>query len=214
MKEGDYRKTIDLAYKYRSPVFLNCEGIDITFESCIRMYDGNSIILENSVHPDYIRKFTQAKRFSVQINMLRFESDEIHSNGKEIIFPLKYDDSFENSRSAERYSFSKEEQVYCKLRNPFDQVTFIKKKIVDLSNTGLCLKSQSSTSLFQPGVQFSYLTVDIDGATFLQTSGTVIYVRKMMNKHGKLEEQIGIKFDKEIHQIEKIKPALSSGRNI
>lgn len=199
-------KSINEAFKNKSPIFFHGDNVDITFQTRIKDIRDNILLLENTVHPDFISSMVDASRFSVQINMLKFETDEIQSDGKNIIFPLKYDDSFEDSRMSERVNFTSDERVYCEFINPYDHVTILRKKVVDMSNTGICIKNSINSGLFQPGTHFTDLTIYIDSDSFFTTSGAVIYVRKLMSKNSKLENQIGIKFDSKIENVSKLEP--------
>lgn len=190
------------AMKQRSPVFFSANNINITFESRIKkVLTGDALILVNTVDPSYISAVVSSEKFFLHVNMLRFESDEIESDGKNIIFPLKYDDAIENSRTTERYSFSREEKVICEILNPIDRQTLLKKRVMDMSSTGLCLSTHIESALFQPGTFFDELKVTIERDSFFKSSGTVIYVRKYMNLEGRIHNQVGIKFTTEVPSI-------------
>ncbi len=190
------------AINQHSPVFFSASNVNITFESRIKkVLPIDALVIVNTVAPNYITPVVNSQKFFLQVNMFRFESDEIKSDGKYIVFPLKYDDAIENSRTTERYSFSTEEKVVCEILNPLDRQTLLKKRVMDMSSTGLCISTHIDSALFQPGMYFEELKVTIERDSFFKSSGTVVYVRKYINIEGKIHNQVGIKFTSEVPSI-------------
>lgn len=188
-------EVLNNAMRTRTPVFFSGDGTDITFETRMKKIDSERVILENSVRPEFISRVAQSKRFMIQVQMIRFQADRIDSDGQHIVFPLKAMSVIEETRQSERFPFTAEERVICELLNPFDAETRIFKNVMDMSATGLSLRTRFESRLFSPGTTIPEIKVLIDGKLYSAVTGTIIYNRKLMTHRGRLRLQIGIKFD-------------------
>jgi hypothetical protein len=131
----------------------------------------------------------------IQVQMIRFQADRIDSDGQHIVFPLKAMSVIEETRQSERFPFTAEERVICELLNPFDGETRIFKNVMDMSATGLSMRTRFESRLFSPGTVIPEIKVLIDGKLYTSVSGTIVYNRKLLTHKGRLRLQVGVKFD-------------------
>ena len=125
----------------------------------------------------------------------RLIATTISGDGQDIIFPLKKDSVIEETRQSERFSFTAEEKVICEILNPYDGSTKLSKSVMDMSATGLSLRTTFESKLFRPGTQLEDIKVLIGGEPYTQTSGTVVYTRKLLDLKNHLRLQVGIQFE-------------------
>ena len=193
MKET-IRDILKAATKDRSYVYFSAQNLDITFETRIIAVQSDHVVLLNKIDPPNISRVTSSKRFGLQCHMLRFESNNIETDGENIIFPIKENSSITDTRQAERFPFTKEERVICEILNPIDRETKLKKTIIDMSATGVSLRTAFESKLFAPGTVFDELRVLIDGKPYTKTKAKVVYQRKLMDFKGLMRLQIGMQF--------------------
>ena len=191
-------KTLDMLLSHirqRSSVFFSAEGLDITFETGMIEVEDSCLVLENRVKPEYINAVCSATQFLLQCRMIRFGSASIKTDGEHILFPLSQKSIIEETRTTERFPFTAEERVICEILNPFDGETKLSKSVMDMSATGLSIRTSYDSKLFQPGTLFKSMRVLIDGEPYSQNPGRVVYGRKLLDLKGKLRLQVGIKFE-------------------
>ena len=176
-------------------VYLSGSGCDVSFQTTILKVEEDRVVLMNSVPPEMVSQLWKSEKFMLQVNMARFAADRIESDGVNIVFHIKSLKLIEETRASERFSFTAEERVVCEFLNPFDQETWISKSVMDMSSTGLSVSASMVSCLFKEGVHFDTMKIVIDGEPYTVTSGTVVYVRKVMETKGKMRAQVGFKFD-------------------
>jgi hypothetical protein len=179
----------------KSSVFFSGDGTNVTFQSRLIEVNEDSIKLENTVIPKYIRDLLGSKHYSLMVQMIRFQADKLNTDGVNLIFPLKEDSVIQETRGSERFVFSADERVVCEFMNPFDEETRLTKSVMDMSATGLSIRTTYDSKLFERGTRFPQLRVLIDGELYTQTTGSVVYTRRLLDLHGHLRLQVGIKFE-------------------
>ncbi len=179
----------------KAPVLFSGDGINITFQTHILAVAKDHVVLENRVKPRFIKQLTQSKSFGLQARMVRFASDGITSDGEHVIFPLKENSIIEETRQAERFSFTADERVISEILNPFDGETRLSKSVMDMSATGLSLRTTFESKLFKQGTFLPSIRVLIDGEPYVQGPGRVVYNRKLIDLSGQMRLQVGIKFE-------------------
>lgn len=179
----------------KTSVFFSGDGLDITFQTHILAVDEHHLIVENRIKPRFIRQVMGSSRFSLQVRMVRFQADRIGSDGEHLVFPLKEDTVIEETRQAERYSFAADERVVSEILNPFDGETRLSKTVMDMSATGLSLRTTFDSKLFKPDTLLPSIRVLIDGEQYVQGPGRVVYSRKLIDLAGQQRTQVGIKFE-------------------
>jgi hypothetical protein len=182
-------------FKRKAPVYFSADGTDVTFQTRIIKLEKSRIVLENTIRPEFILAVVGAKKYAILVQMVRFQSDDIKSDGEHLIFPLRENSVVQETRQSERFPFTAEERVVCEILNPFDRETRIHRSVMDMSATGLSLRTTFDSLLYRPGTFFPELKVLIDGKPYTQTAGRVVYNRKLMNAKGQLRLQVGIKFE-------------------
>ncbi len=189
------QKAIDEALRLRQAVFISGDGLAITFQTFVVSRNADGLVLANHIRPKYIGDFMNSRAFSLQIGMVRFQSDKIISDGQNVIFPLKKDSVIEETRQSERFYFTTDERVIVEILNPFDGETRISKSVMDMSATGLSLRTTFESQLFRPDTYLPTMRVLVDGELYKKGSGRVVYRRKLMDLGGQIRSQVGIKFE-------------------
>ncbi len=178
----------------RIPVFVSSSGINIAFQTVIKRMEGNELFLENMVRPEYIRRFSAGDKFFLQCKMLRLQSTVVGPRGPLMSFLIQDNSVIEETRQSERFMFAPEERVVAELVNPYDKRTKVRRSVMDMSATGLSIRMNVASKLFEPGTKLPDIRVIIDGKPYTKASAEVVYSRRFMDLAGKLRVQVGIKF--------------------
>jgi len=186
---------LESCLRSKSLVLLSGNALPITFQSVIKNLDSNNIALRNTIKPKFIRQFLSSQEFTLQAQMMRFQTNSILSGGDLLIFPLLANSVIEETRQAERFSFSSNEKVTAEIINPYDSETKLVKNVMDMSATGISIRASIHSKLFKPGLEISAIKVMLDGVIYSQNSGCVIYNRHLLDLNGNLHAQVGIKFN-------------------
>lgn len=180
--------------KSKTPVLISSSGIDIAFQTVIKDFDGNTIVLENMVRPEHITRFAKGNKFFLQCKMLRFQSSKVYPRGTFMAFEIEDNSLTEETRQSERFMFTPDENVIAEIVNPFDRLTILRRHVMDMSATGLSLRINHPTKPFMPGSQLTDIKVSIDGRHWTTATGEVVYNRKFMDLNARLRVQVGLKF--------------------
>jgi hypothetical protein len=178
----------------KTPVLISSSGLDIAFQTVIKEIDGNTVVLENMVKPEFISRFAKGEKFFLQCKMLRFQSTDVHPRGVSMAFEIQENSLIEETRQSERFMFTPDENVVAEIINPYDGKTKLRRQLMDMSATGLSLRINRTTQPFAPGSVLSNISVAIDGKHWTTLNGEVVYNRKFMDLKGKLKVQVGVKF--------------------
>ena len=189
------REILTDTWRSKVPVLVSGDKLGITFQTHILSVGDDHVVVENRIKPRYINQFMHSTQFALQAKMVRFRADGLRSDGEHLIFPLKEDSVIEETRQSERFSFAADECVVCEILNPFDGVTRLSKTVMDMSATGLSLRTTFDSKLFQPETLLPELRVLIDGEPYTQAAGRIVYTRRFMDLAGQLRTQVGIKFE-------------------
>lgn len=186
--------TLQEAAENKTPILLSGSNVGIGFQTTIAAIEGQHLIIKNLIPPEHISKLVESKKFTIQLQMLRMECLKIHSDGDHIIFPLANLDEIEDNRGAKRFFFDTDD-VVIELTNPYDKTTLLKKHIIDLSSTGVSIKSPIKSKLYDPGTRFEGMNIIVNGKSYNKANGEVVYSRKFLDIKGKYYYQIGLRFD-------------------
>lgn len=179
----------------KSSVFFSASDVNVVFQSQILIIKNKSIVLANTVPPSYISKVAQSQQFFLKIHSVRFVSNHIHTDGVHILFPLEGLRLIEDGRSAKRFLFDASERVMMEVVNPIDQETVLRKTILDMSTTGLSIRTPTQAKLYSPGQRFEKIKILMDGKIYNEVDGHVVYQQTFLNQKGKSFCQVGFKFD-------------------
>jgi c-di-GMP-binding flagellar brake protein YcgR len=179
----------------KTSIFFSAQGIEVVFQTQILVIREDSLVIANSVPPQFITNVVKAPKYFVQIQMIRFVSEEIHSDGVNIVFPLKSLKPIEDNRGAKRFLFNADEKVVLEVINPFDHETTLRKSVIDISSTGMSIRSPVNSRLYEPGTHFKNMKVLINGQLYNESHGTVIYKRMFLDQEGNSYYQVGFKFE-------------------
>lgn len=179
----------------KSPVFFSASEVNIVFQTHIMVIKNRSIVLANTVPPEHISGVAQSQQYFLKIHAVRFVSDRITTDGIHILFPLEGLRLIEDSRSAKRFMFDASERVVMEVVNPIDQETVLRKAIIDMSTTGLSIRTPMQSELYSPGQSFKNMKIIMDGKVYNEVDGHVVYQQTFLNQKGKSYCQVGFKFD-------------------
>lgn len=182
------------AVKKKTKLFLSAEGVDVVFQTYIVAIEDQQLVLANKVPPEHISQVVDAVRYSLQLQMIRLETHEISSDGVHILFPLSKLNEIADNRGAKRFFFD-HESVVIEFLNPYDEETVIRKPAIEMSTTGISVKSKVKSKLYTPGTKFSGIKILVDGEIYSQADGEVVYNRKFLDLEGRYFYQIGFRFD-------------------
>ncbi|MGE0174244.1 MAG: hypothetical protein AB7T49_15715 [Oligoflexales bacterium] len=177
----------------KKPVFFSTDKVPILFQTKIVWADASSIVLANTISPEHITQVVNSGQFFLQLEMTRFSSSKISTDGVHVIFPWTSLQPIQESRKEIREIF-KEETAVVEFVNPADKTTKLSKSILDMSSTGLSMRVPQNSKLFEPGLQISKMTVVKGGKAVRTVSGKVVYRRLFYSNVQKLFAQVGIKF--------------------
>jgi len=188
-------KMVEEVIRLKQAVYISGDALPITFQTQVISMQADKLVLVNHIRPRFISAFMKSRAFGLQVGMVRFQADRILSDGEHMIFPLRKDSVIEETRQSERFYFNADERVIVEILNPFDNETKISKSVMDMSATGLSLRTTFDSMLFQPDTSLSNLRVLVDGELYKKGAGRVVYRRKLMDVSGHLRHQVGIKFE-------------------
>lgn len=194
MLPSEVQQLLAECQRNRIPVFVSSSGLNIAFQTVIKRIEGSELLLENMVRPEYIRQFSSGEKFFLQCKMLRLQSTVVGPQGPFMSFLTQDNSVIEETRQSERFMFAPEERVIAELMNPFDKKTKVRRTVMDMSATGLSLRMNVASKLFEPSVKLPDIRVIIDGKPYTKASAEVVYNRRFMDLSGKLRVQVGIKF--------------------
>ncbi len=183
------------ALKKKSSAYFSADSVNIAFQTKLLSLSKDKLIIENTVIPKYISPVSHAEAYFFQVDMVRLRADKIDSDGQNIIFPISENSLIEEGRRAERSAFTVEDKAVCDILNPFDEETWITRSLLDLSSTGMSLRTTFASKLFESGNYLPQITIRLNNEVFKKAAGTVIYHRKLMNFKGHIDIQVGIKFE-------------------
>ena len=119
---------------------------------------------------------------------------------KTSFFPLSELEKKQDNRGAKRFFFTGEEDVFLEVINPYDKETLLKKPVIDISTTGVSIKSPVRSDLYAPGTQFDDMKILVNGEIYNTSNGHVVYSRKFLDLQGKYYYQIGFQFETPVSQ--------------
>ena len=182
-------------YQNKLPVLFSGADLAITFQTFLLKVSAHEVVLENRVKPRWINQIMHSKQWSLQARMTRFSSDTVYTDGANFVFVIKENSMIEETRQSERFSFTADECVICEILNPYDGETRLSKTVMDMSATGLSLRTTFDSMLFKPDTVLPEIRVRIDGELYSQTAGRIVYTRQILDLSGQLRRQVGIKFE-------------------
>ena len=101
------------------------------------------------------------------------------------------------NRIEERTYFSTKDNVYATILHPFDSGTIIKRKVLDLSESGMSIRSRFRTKLMEPGRIFQEIKIYKNDNILIQKKAKVIYLKQIVDLQGMAQFQVGMQFIEE-----------------
>lgn len=175
--------------------FLSADGIELTFETTILEVNETNVVIRNPIPFDDIQSFLARDSFTIQCLGHKIVTNEIFSNGTDIVVPINNTSTIMNVRGEDRFIMKNSEKLVLNILNPFDQETEIEKQVLEMSHAGISIRTRMESDLFSPGVVLSKMTLYRNGTPVKRCSGVVVYSRKYLSIKGKSYCQVGIKFN-------------------
>lgn len=190
-----HQKVIRKAWQDERYVYLTGDGLDIRFQTRIIDVRNDHLVLNNSVTPEYLKKFIKSRNFYVQIFLVNFRADSIDTDGKNILIPLKESLDIKETRQSVRNDFFPHRKEFCQFINPFDNSTPLRKQLMDLSEDGFSLVSFAETKLFRLGLVINDIVFFSDKKDKRMTKNAEVkYIKTLMDINGKRHMQVGFEF--------------------
>ena len=193
--DAEVKEAILQAIQSREAIFFSCDALEVSFQSIALSFSKNHIVLKNVVPLNLIQAFTAAKSYQLQISMAKFISQSISSDGKDIIFPLAKGAKIAEVRKEKRVPISCSDVVECEFINPIDDLTTLKKRVLEMSESGMSVALPYDSKLFSPNVSLGAVKILRNRKVYKQVKATVVYKRQLISERGDRIFQAGIRFD-------------------
>lgn len=186
IRESVQRKTL---------VYFSANGVKTVFQTQVHSIRSRSVVLFNSIPPEYISRVMDSSEFYLKIQSIRFVCDQLGTDGVHLLYPLDNMRVIDDNRNAKRFNFATKDSAFLEVVNPLDQETLLRKSILDMSTTGLSFRTPIESALYTPGQRFEKMRIFTDGKLLSEASGQVVYQQSFLTKDGKSYCQVGFKFD-------------------
>lgn len=175
---------IDRYAKAKSPVLFAASGLNVGFQSYILKSSDTEITIANTIPPEYITRLTAAKTFTMQLDMSLLSSQEIKSDGVNIVIPRDTLKFISDHRRSTRRLLAEKHEAFIELVNPIDGRTFLKKRLIDISDHGLSFRNINNSLLFQAGQDLAKITVKLKDKNLFYKGAKVVYNRRFFTAEG------------------------------
>jgi len=189
------KEHLEKILKNKGQVMLAATGLDTSFVTRILTISDGHLILKNTVPLEYISAYVSAEGHFLTTGSFRLSADNITSDGVNIVFNYSNIEETSESRSEERIPLSNGD-AWCEFTNPIDGRSKIRKRILDVSKTGLSLVTTWNSDLLKPGRELPEITLLMESGR-QNVSGKIVYNRKFVNIDGRIRHQIGIQLTSE-----------------
>jgi c-di-GMP-binding flagellar brake protein YcgR len=95
-------------------------------------------------------------------------------------------------RKSDRTYFYDDERVFCEFQNPHDDQTTLRKRVLDISKSGLGLLTHGNSKLFVPGLKMRDLRIFGDIEADITCDAEVRYSRKYISLNKESCNQVGL----------------------
>ena len=191
-------KTVSLLsalQKSKRQIVLSTESTKYSFLTYIKSFKGNKLTLHNSIPPSLIKVALEAKESYLTLPKQTFNGTKITGDGKDIYFEVKDVISHEETRGEERLSFQPDENVYLEFINPYDNKTKFKKRIFDISLSGLSFETHFDSSLLSTEEILEDIIVKIGDRNIKKCTGKIVYKKKLFDTEMRQRFQIGMSLE-------------------
>ncbi len=192
--ENDILKQLEDLKKEKSPIYLSSNGTTITVQCLLKKIDQDKITIKNNISYELVKDFFNGDSYSLQCGLFKFHSKKLESDGKNIVFPMTESNLISDTRAVKRFTFGINEKIQSEILNPFDCQTRLYKSVLDMSESGISIKTPFASKVFQPGIKLPQIQILINRQPYSTAAGEVIYTRQIYTLQKKIEVQVGIKF--------------------
>lgn len=186
-------QTLHQALAEQKSVFLSAGGVNVCFETRILGIQSTEIALQNTILPELIREVMASSSITLQLDMIQLKASCLKTDGVHLLLPIESDGAIPEGRSQSR-ALTAEKQVFAEILNPIDGVTVLHKKVLDISTGGMSIRAPFESQLLAPGREFPSIKILVNGKVHTETTGTLVYVRKLIDRRGSSLMQAGFKF--------------------
>ena len=193
MLDNEIYNHLNVYLKKKLPIVLTFESNSNSFLTYLIDYNRHEITLYNSITPNLISSVQQAEQTFLTVAESTLIGGRISGDGKHLIFKPHDIIFHKNTREEERLSFNPEEKVYLEFTNPYDKITKFKKKIFDVSSSGLSFETRYDSKLFSEKQIIENMIIKAGDRQLRKCTGEVIYKKKLFDLDMRQRYQIGMK---------------------
>lgn len=188
-------KSLSDNIELKQPIVLSTDQTNISFLTFITKIENQNIYLHNSVPLNLIKAVIKSQSSSLTFQDFSLKGENLTGDGKYIIFKPIDLVTFDETRLEQRSSFQSWQKVFLEFTNPIDKRTKFKRKILDLSNSGLSFESFYDSLLFKKGNQLLNVFLSIENKKIRSFDATIIYQKQLYNFDHKMRYQVGLKLE-------------------
>ena len=100
--------------------------------------------------------------------------------------------ALEDARTLERFEVLKDRQAFVTFTNPIDNETILKKRVIDISERGLSIRTSFNSKLYDQGRTFKDLKIYVENKLEKSVDVRSIYQRQFIDDSGNSFYQIGL----------------------
>lgn len=173
---------------------LSPEARGVSYFCSIDEVHPDYVTVKNPVPPETIHYMVTAPKFKLFVGSFWLESENLVSHGCQLKFEIPEVAYSSQVRSSQRITVAENEEVYVKIKHPFDTSTILVRKVFDYSTDGLSFRSNDESRLIQPGRKLKGCVLIKDGELIGNYDGEIVYVKQIIWIDGKIYHQVGLRF--------------------
>jgi hypothetical protein len=190
----DHQEVFQSLLESKTQLNLGAQNVPVSFQTAMVKYEEDVLFIHNSIPLRYLKDVLQKTFFTVSAGSVVIKSSKLEPSGCFIKIKAEHIENWAQQRSGERHSFTDSEKVWCLFRNPFDEKTQLKKKVIDLSGGGLSLKLYRQTKVFLKDQIISDLRLSNWDESQPSKHARVVYLKSVINIKGEEFFQAGLQF--------------------
>ena len=169
----------------------------ISFFFEVLKISNDEMVIKNPIPPIHAPYVMSSSSYTVFFKNFWINIDKIIPSGTNILIKIPLEIHRMQNRIEERTYFSTKDNVYATILHPFDSGTIIKRKVLDLSESGMSIRSRFRTKLMEPGRIFQEIKIYKNDNILIQKKAKVIYLKQIVDLQGMAQFQVGMQFIEE-----------------
>jgi hypothetical protein len=179
----------------RAPIVLSVEGVEFSFLTYVKKVEGDSFYLHNSIPPKKIKNVLESKNSNLTLPDFSLFGGNLSGDGKFLIFTPNKKTEHSETRLEKRLSFEPGENVNIEFLNPIDNKTKFRKKVLDLSSSGLSFETHYDSKLFIKDEILEEIYITIADKRLKKCNGKIVYKKPLFDFEYRKRFQIGLKLE-------------------